>query len=232
MLFNRQELWKWGVGLVTLVVIVLVAIFAKGGGQGGEWIVKEVDIDPVDRGLLERQIKLIESGIEAQESLTNDKRDWEWGLYRSLGYNHRLLGQLTGAQEAYGEYLEINPLNDAVWSEYAKVLEDMGELNAAEDAYMQALEIRPREQYVRDVIDFWRDNYPEESSDEIKELLETAIVEIGRTAYFMVELGQWYLAEGDCDQAIEHYEIVVDMLPDNESAQRNLVKVKEQCTAN
>ena len=232
MTLNRQGAWKWGIGAVMVVLVVLVIVLSKGDGQGGDWVVKEVDIDPVDRGLLERQIKLTQSGIDAQESVSNNKRDWEWVLYRSLGYSYRLLGQLTGARDAYGDYLEINPLNDAVWSEYAKVLEDMGELNVAEDAYLQALEIQPKEQYVRDLIDFWRDNYPDESSDEIKELLDIAIVEIGRTPYFMIELGQWYLAEGDCKQAVEHYEIVVDMLPDNESAKKDLAEVKEQCLAN
>lgn len=217
---------------MIVVLVVLAVVLSKGEGKNSEWVVKDVEIDPVDRGLLERQIKLMESGIDAQESLTNNKRDWEWALYRSLGYNHKLLGQLTGAKNAYGDYLEINPLNDAVWSEYAKVLEDMGELNVAEDAYLQALEIKPKEQYVRDLIDFWRDNYEDESSDEIKELLDIAVVEIGRTSYFMNELGQWYLAAGDCKQAIEHYEIVVDMLPDNESAKKDLAEVEEQCQAN
>ncbi len=232
MTLNRQGAWKWGVGAVVLVLVVLAVVLSKGDGQGGEWVVKEVEIDPVDRGLLERQIKLMESGIDAQESVSNDKKDWEWALYRSLGYNHSLLGQLTGAKNSYGDYLEINPLNDAVWSSYARVLEEMGELDLAEDAYLQALEIKPKEQHVRELIDFWRDNYPDESSDEIKELLDIAIVEIGRTPYFMIELGQWYLAAGDCKQAVEHYEIVVDMLPDNESAKKDLAEVEEQCRAN
>lgn len=229
---NRQGAWKWGAGAAVVVLFVAAVVLSKGDGRGGEWVVKEVDIDPVDRGLLERQIKLTQSGIDAQESLTNNKRDWEWALYRSLGYNHKLLGQLTGARNAYADYLEINPLNDAVWSEYAKVLEEMGELEIAEDGYLQALELKPKEPYVRDIIDFWRDNYPDESSDEIKELLDIAIVEIGRTPYFMIELGEWYLAAGDCKQAVEHYEIVVDMLPDNESAKKDLAEVEKRCQAN
>lgn len=228
--------YKWLVGLSALLIVVGVILFgvssaSKSGRSDDREVIetKEVDISDADRALVERDQALVLAAIEAQEAL--GEGHLSLGLYRDAAANAQLVGDLATAREQLETYLDHNSLNYSVWRQYAGVLEDMNEIKLAEAAYLESIENGGGEQEVMALIKLWREHYThEEKSQQIKTVLDATNAALGQTPAVLIELGQWYLAEGNCEEAIAHYEVLVDLIPDNENAASDLESVKSQCS--
>jgi hypothetical protein len=45
----------------------------------------------------------------------------------------------------------------------------------------------------------------------------------------MTSLGDWYAADGECDKAVDHYQVAVVLLPDNQALKDDMARLKSTC---
>ncbi len=212
--------WILGVILMTALILVIIA-FSK----------QNKVIHITDEGFLKQEELILRtnalaiSGYESQLHNIENQRI----LLGHIGANFMSLGKWKLAGKYYEKYLLINDANFSVWMDFGHSLRRRGKIKDAEKAFLQALEIRASESSVRNLVDLWSEYMFEERKLEIKDLLEKSIQTLGQRPYFMVELGKWYLDDGNCEEAIAHFEVLTQLLPDDEGAMADLETVKQQC---
>jgi tetratricopeptide (TPR) repeat protein len=188
------------------------------------------DMDDATRTYLLEQTATARANIEkAQQS--GEKADL-LDAYLDLAFHARLLGDLVTAREALEVQLEGNPLHYTAWNNYGTVLEEMGDLDLAEQAYRQAVVAGggQTEEHWRDLIVFLQTYRPERGA-EVEDLLKEGVKRVGQTSWFMVTLGDWYRAQGDCDRALDHYEVAVRLAPQITEIGSTLAEIQAECAA-
>lgn len=218
----------FGIALLVFVGALVYAGFANSNAwkYQGLTLQSDVEMDEETRNILETRIATTQAAIDAQRG----SDDIDLNLYTNLAFDAILMGDLVLARETYEEYFERNAINYIAWNNYANVLRDMGDTEKAEEAYRKAVELGGMEEYYSDLIDHIRKNDPDgEREDEVKALLEQDVEENGQSSWSMVMLAQWYMDHDDCERALDHYEVAVSLLPDNETLVQEYEDAKDTC---
>lgn len=204
----------WGIGGLVVVVVLVFGCWriwsAAQNPYAGLTLVRETNIPDETRQLLAQRIATTEASIAAKVAAGEAV---PVGLYESLAYDNYLLGDLRSARESYERVLNENPLYYVAWNSYANVLDDMDDKANAERAYRQSLTLAPDvEDYYLDYANFLATQFTDRD-EEVRTILEQGVDALGQQQSFMVQLAEWYVAHGDCERAIAHYEIVADVNP-------------------
>lgn len=186
----------------------------------------EVDLEEATREYFEQRMTTTLAAIEATEDAGGDI---DLNLYLSAASDAYSLGDLVTAREQLEKQLAVNSINYVAWNNYALVLEDMQDWEAAEAAFIKTIEVgQGVAKYYEDYADFLLDHFPERR-DDLKTVYEEDLLRRGQTVWNMTGLGDWYVAEGECDKAVDHYEVAVVLLPDNQALKDDLESLKRNC---
>ena len=205
-------------GIGVIVGAVILATVTYGGwhviGPGRDLyrgLVTTADIQMTAemRTLLEQRIKTTQASIEAQG------KDVDLDLYILLANDASLVGDLILAREAAQAAVDGNPLNYGALNLLGTIAEDMHDYDAARSAYKAAVDQHSGViELYRDYVILLQARWPEEQG-EIKVALEKSIEDSGRNSWNMLELAHWYRKAGECDQALDHYDIAISLEPEN-----------------
>jgi|GEM_PF-5482187 len=197
--------------IIAVFALVLVGVFqmnessqdeGDSGSELSEWR-SNIQIDEDTRLLLEQRLKMLEASLAARESAGEEIH---LDTYSFVAETAWYLGDLVTALKYYEIALDGNAINYVTWNNHGNVLKAMGDLEGALESYGQAMNLYPFEEYYRDYVLLYQQVFPEDT-ETVKEVLEMAVDEVGQTQWLMTALGDWYLADGDCDRAVSHYEV-------------------------
>lgn len=228
MTLSRQRV----IGLIVAVVVVAVAAYgvslALRNNDPYKGLVTErsVDMEESTRVYFENRLKTTQAAIAAKEAAGEVI---DLNLYLSVASDAYSLGHLAVAREALELQLAGNSINFVAWNNYALVLEEMEDYVPAEDAFQKTLEIESGiEKYYDDYANFLITHFPERR-DDLKALYETSLQVGGQGIWNMRGLAVWYAADGQCDKAVDHYQVAVTLDPENQALKDDMANVKKTC---
>jgi tetratricopeptide (TPR) repeat protein len=217
--------------LILAIIVVTIGaywLFRETNPYYGLVTHMDVQSSPETVATLEQQLTQALASIKAAKD-AGERPDLD--LYEIAGTNAYYLGNLSQAREIYEEYFSENSINPAAWNTYGNILYKMEDWANAEEAYRTALNLTPMEEFYRDLINVIE---RDESRDaEIESLLLEYIDTLGQTQWVMVELGKWYADHGQCEKAIDHYEVALTLARKNngpvESIQQDIELIEQNC---
>lgn len=213
--------WIILIGVIAVIAIILAAVFS------GEKESNPPALSDTDYQLLSHDVSVARAAIDAHEELGEEP---EINLLLRLANNYTALEEYGLASEVLEQYLEISPTNPQIWIDYGFALAGDEKLNQAENAYLQAVDIDFNQNTMRRMVDFWMQYDVGDRSEQTLQLLEAGVESFGQTPYLMTRLGEWHMLYGDCNIAVDYYEILVSISPDDAGAAQDLDIAKRQCS--
>lgn len=229
-LVQKRKKLIFGALLLAIVALVIYGIVAAAmryedaHKYDGLTLTEEVEMDDATREQVTRRMAVTRSALDIARE---NNEDPDLNLYMVYAFDASLLGDLVLARETYEEFFEYNAINGAAWSNYGRILANMGDDELALNAFAQAITLEHKEADYRSSYELLRERF--EKHAEAKALLEEAVQYIGQTPWLMVALGEWYREQGDCAQAIAHYEVAVSLTPENIGMQQDLNALRTTC---
>ncbi len=215
--------------LVAIVVIVSVGAFwlqdylryqSDGSGAETEFL------SYIDRGLTEEvQIYYDQKIAELEASIESQGEEPSLGDLLELGNAYNTVGELAKAKEMYGMILVREPNDVPALENLGTTLNLMQDYYGAEEAWIAAAELSGSESHVLKLVDLINENIPEHK-DRVKVILELAVNHIGQTSGLLSALGEWYFEQGEFDRAVSHYEVAIDLNPENEILEARLAEIR------
>ena len=93
--------------------------------------------------------------------------------------------------------------------------------------WQKAIDLSPFETTYLRLADLINKYMPENKAD-VKIILEHAITNLGQTPDLMIKLGDWYADNGDFERAVSHYEVALQLVPENEAAREQMELYRAQ----
>jgi tetratricopeptide (TPR) repeat protein len=215
--------------IIVLASIAYVASFQLSSQKAkyrGLITSKQVDLDESTRAYFEQRLASTQAAIAAKQQAGEDV---DLNLYLSAASDAFTLGEFVTAREMLEIQLEGNSLNHVAWNNYALILSQMGDLELATNAYKKAVELSPDYQkYWSDYADFLMQHYPDQTED-LKIWYEASIAQLGQTNWNMVGLANVYTEAGDCDRALDHYDVAVSLNPENQALKDDRAALRATC---
>jgi tetratricopeptide (TPR) repeat protein len=180
--------------------------------------------DWVDRGIkpedLERQQQKI-ADVQQQIADLQAAGDEDISLYLRLGNLYYGIGELKLAADQYLYILSGHPTDAPALENLAQVQVERGDYAGAEASWRAALLTEPYEPTYLKLADLITEHFPDRQA-EVQPLLEDAIATLGQSVGLLTHLGDWYADNGMYDEAISHYEVALQLDPDNEGLKNDL----------
>lgn len=215
--------------IIVLASIAYVASFQLSSQKAkyrGLTTSRQVDLDESTRAYFEQRLASTQAAIAAKQQAGEDV---DLNLYLSAASDAFTLGEFVTAREMLEIQLEGNPLNHVAWNNYALILSQMGDLELATNAYKKAVELSPDYQkYWSDYADFLVQHYQDQTED-LKIWYEASIAQLGQTNWNMVGLANVYAEAGDCDRALDHYDVAVSLNPENQALKDDRAALRATC---
>ena len=228
MMLSRQQLIGGLVGAVVLALVIYGGWLTANSAQPYAGLVTErdVELDESTQAYFEQRLATTLAAIAAAEQAGDEV---DLNLYLGAASDAYSLGDLITAREMLEKQLAGNSINYVAWNNYALVLEDMEDYEAAESAYRHTIELEAGvAKYFEDYADFLLDHFPARR-DELKAVYENDLARRGQTVWNMTGLGDWYAVGGECGKAVDHYEVAVVLLPDNQALKDDMELLKMTC---
>lgn len=228
-MFDTRRKMVWGIAGLALVAVLAVGGYVwfreTADPYEGLTVWRETQMDDATRELLQQRMAVTQASIAAEEA---EDGEADTNLYISLANDAYVLGDLVMARELIEEVLNRDPLRYTVWNTYGNVLAQMGDITLAEDAYLEAIEIQPLVEYYMDLVTLLQVHYPERDDDVLR-TLEHGVATLGQQTEFMVALGDWYAAHGECQAAEDHYKVAMTLSPESTSIAEDYRDVRATC---
>jgi tetratricopeptide (TPR) repeat protein len=220
-------------GYIILAAIIIIAVV------GGLWLqdyIKYNSQDPleveteflsyIDRGLDEESRLHYDNKIaELEASIASQGEEPGLGDLLDLGNAYNTIGELAKAKETYGQILLRSPSDAPALENLGSTLYLMQDYLGAEEAWLAAAEISGSEPHILRLVTLINDHIPEHKA-QVQDILEIAITHLGQTPGLLAALGEWYFEQGDFARAISHYEVALDVDPENEILQTRLEEIR------
>lgn len=226
---------KW----ITIVAAAAVILGLAGyWAMGPERGTQETEPEPtlttvVDRGLGEEQEALLRQRIadfEARVAENEATGARDISVILELGNLYYHVGELETAAGWYRDILRTHPEDAPALENLAQVLLEMGDWDGAETTLRAAVNVSAYEPTYLKLVDLIEEHFPEKSS-EIKEILETAIANLGQTPGLLARLGRWYEQNGMLDEAISHYQVAHQIDPEDQAVKSELDRLRAERSA-
>jgi len=143
---------------------------------------------------------------------------------------------LDGAIYVYSKALEIQPTNTLILNNLADIYVQKKEYQKAADFYLRIIEHTPKwVNAYRNLATIYKYHLKEKYSD-MEEILLNGIARVKEIdseapVDFYSMLAVFYDETGNIEKAIENYEIVVELTPENTSAKMRLEELKHNANA-
>lgn len=221
--------------LLAVILLLVYSVMQRNSGPAipanqndyeGLITQQDIEIEETAIHLLEHRITLNQAAIAAAKEAGERP---EFVYYENIASEANLLGNLKLARETYEELLALNPIDPVIWNNYGNILMSMGDYVPAGEAFRQAIDLDPVQEYYRDYITYLERPESGGTDQEVLAALEESIETLGQTPWAMVNLAEWYLEHDDCEQALSHYEVAMQLNPENESIVKDYEEARATC---
>jgi len=180
----------------------------------------------IDRGLTE-EARIYWDNVIAELEVSIASQGEEPNLHDllQLGNAYNTIGELALAKETYGKILVRSPNDAPALENLGSTLYLMEDYYGAEEAWLAAAEISGSEPHILRLVTLINDHIPEHKA-QVKDILEIAITALGQTPGLLAALGEWYFEQGEFERAVSHYEVAIDLDPENEILQTRLTEIR------
>lgn len=205
-------------GIVILAIVGLVA-WKQGvlPGVTGKNLVLFVDRGFSEKDKAAFEQKLADKQKEVDEIVAKGERDITKIL--QLGNLYYTVGNLEKSAEQYRDILSTNPQDPPALENLGQTLYEMRDYEGAAVSWQKAIDASPYEvTYIR-LADLLVEKFSERNED-VRLILEHAVVNLGQTYGVMIRLGDWYARNNQYDRAVSHYEVALQLNPNNDEARR------------
>jgi len=223
-------------GYLVLIAIVVIAVVGAYWYQDylkyntEEPVEVQEFVTWVDRGmdseLAERYALEI---AELEAAITEQGDDPDLADLLQLGNKYYAIVELGKAKETYGKILLISPTDVPTLENLGTTLVEMEDYYGAEEAWVLATELAGNESHVlrlADLIDY----YIPEHKDRVGPMLQLAIQELGQSPGLLARLGEWYYEQGDYERAASHYDVAIDLDPEDQSLKDRVEEIRDAWT--
>ena len=147
--------------------------------------------------------------------------------YLSIGFNVRQLGDDKFAISAYKEVLRVDKDHLLALNNIAASYKDIGEYKNAEEAYRKLVAANPGDiPTYRKLADVYALQYPDDD-EGVAAIIEGGLEVVIKPADLISYLATYYRDRGNTSKAIEYFETLVRIMPDNEAAQNELERLRK-----
>ena len=207
------------------IVIIGIAVFFLSGGNVRD-DTKKLSIDYTNLEILAeshpRGDSILATIRENEQLLFDDDENNDIGAYLFIGFNVRQLGDDKFAISAYKEALKLDEDHLLALNNIAVSYTDIGEYKKAEEAYRKLIAANPGDvpvyRKLADVYSFQNPDDEEGVDAIIKSGLEVVLAPADLVSY----LATYYRGRGNTSKAIEYFETLVRIMPENKAAQDEL----------
>lgn len=218
------------VGIIVLALLVGAALLIKNAVRDrmSTRYDVEVDISDEQRVAYEQKLSDAQGRIDRKEGEGND---W-WLAYLDAARMSSALGRNGDAEGYYRTFLKRFPEHRVGLANYAHLLFETGRYRAAEIIYGRLVSVARIEEDLRDYVEVIKaQNQEGERNADLLSVLEVAVADYGQTAFLMLELADLYQKMGNCELAIQHHEVLLNLVDESQKAQieNDIARMQETC---
>ena len=212
------------------IVIIGIAVFFLSGSSVKDGA-KKFSIDYNNLEILAeshpRGDSILATIRENEQFLFDDDENNDIGAHLSIGFNVRQLGDDRLAISAYKEVLRIDEDHLLALNNIAVSYTDIGEYKNAEEAYRKLVSANPGDVPVyRKLAGVYALQHPDDD-EGIVAIIESGLEVVIEPADLVSYLATYYRDRGNTSKAIEYFETLVRIMPDNEAAQNELERLRK-----
>lgn len=145
----------------------------------------------------------------------------------NIGNLYFVLGNLREARAALREAVDLNPVNYVAWGNLGDTLAEIGDLEGAREAYKKAIEFSNLTVYLLKYADFLRAKFPDDHA-EYERVLLGAVAARGQQPEFISRLADFYMEQGRYQDAVTHYEVLLNLTQGDVQVQRDLAAARKK----
>jgi tetratricopeptide (TPR) repeat protein len=195
-------------------------VFELVDDEEGIVIFEQTDLSQTSKDEYNKRIKILE-----QEIATSSEEDEERDVpYYNLATYERYLGNYGQSYEALIKSIEIYPENRLSWTSLGETLKAMKAYKSAQIAYEKALDINTGtpDTYVK-LADLFAVAYPEDL-EKAKQVYEQGIEVVFADKTLRNSYAIWLERKNFKPEAIEQYQILIKIDPDNTASYEETIK--------
>ncbi len=228
--------------LIGIFVLALIAVFAFRGNREDEtYISKNFKILDEDTEIIwsaEPQ-NFNEESLEVFRQRINDIElelenavlgiD-EFEVYHSnLGLYYSYFGDYKSSYENYLKAIDYKSENRVIWVGLADILVFMNAPKSAEFAYLKALELNPGAEDTIIKLGLFYEKFHPEEPEKARKVFEDSLEIILEKTRVVRVFAEWLERHGDYKGAIEQYEILTELEPENaENYRRKMEELRNK----
>lgn len=212
------------------IIIIIAGVFVARNINIGLW---QDDLLEFDESHL---IELMKDRPEGQRDLFMQRIDQakitlaenteDSGAYEILGFLHDTLGDKETAEKYYKKVLKLNPESVIALNNLANVYNDNKEYKKAEELYLKITEVDPGFiEAWRDLHDLYKYSY-KEKLDQADDILILGLEKNPNDPQILAMLAVYYQEARNTADAIKYYELLIQVMPENEAAKNELLKLR------
>lgn len=215
---------------IAIIFIILIAGGILGGDKisqlwkGGSLQFDEEELIELIKDRPEAQRKVFIQRIEVAKELLEQNPE-DPAAFEIIGFLYDTSGDKKTAKEYYKGVLEFNPESVAALNNLANIYSGEEKFKKAEALYLRIAEVDAS------IIETWRDLHDlyrylyKEKEDQADDILLLGLEKNPADAQILVMLAVYYQDTGNTGKAIEYYVQLLDVMPENEAARRELNKL-------
>ena len=217
--------------IIAVVLIVIIAIAILGGGKIKDFFNRkplgfsEESFIQLMQDRPEEQRKAFMDRIAvAKDLLAKNPNDTD--AFEIIGFLHDTLGDKETAQKYYKEILKLKPESVVPLNNLANIYKDRGDFSEAEKLYLKITEVDASNiEAWRDLHDLYRYLY-KSKEDQADDILLSGLGKNPDDPQILAMLATYYQDTGNKEEAIKYYERLVEVMPANEAAKKELQKLR------
>ena len=217
--------------IIAVVLIVIIAIAILGGGKIKDFFNRkplgfsEESFIQLMQDRPEEQRKAFMDRIGgAKDLLAKNPNDTD--AFEIIGFLHDTLGDKETGQKYYKEILKLKPESVVPLNNLANIYKDRGDFSEAEKLYLKITEVDASNiEAWRDLHDLYRYLY-KSKEDQADDILLSGLGKNPDDPQILAMLATYYQDTGNKEEAIKYYERLVEVMPANEAAKKELQKLR------
>ena len=164
---------------------------------------------------------------ENEQILYDDDSYNDIGAYLSIGFSVRQLGDDKFAISAYKEALKIDEDHLLALNNIAVSYAGIGDYKNAEEAYRKLVVANPGDVPVyRKLADVYSFQNPDDTEGVVA-IIKSGLEVVFEPADLVSYLATYYRDRGNTSKAIEYFEMLLRIMPDNKAAQDELERLRK-----
>ena len=227
-MFTRTNLVLFSVFL--FIVTIGIAVFFLSGDSvknGG----KKLSIDYNNLEILAeshpRGDSILAAIREKEQLLFDNDENNDIGAYLFIGFSVRQLGDDKFAISAYKEALKLDEDHLLALNNIAVSYTDIGEYKKAEEAYRKLVVANPGDVPVyRKLADVYAFQHPDDE-EGVAAIIKSGLEVVLAPADLVSYLATYYRDRGNTSKAIEYFEMLLRVRPNNKAVQNELGRLRK-----